>query len=119
VDGRVNGSAGVVECAFVVTSGGRASRTGFVAVVTDGRCQGTHGRRRVEERDQHALFHELVDFVDSLVQRRRVRRDVRVGEVEQRVTYIGRQVDLVSLANMQPTEWVGGMLTSRGPDSRM
>jgi hypothetical protein len=87
------GLVAMQQASLVVAARRRSGETSVVAVVVHGRVS-TLGADRVEERDEHALFHELVDLGHGLVECRRVRWGVGLGEGQKVVTDLSREVDL-------------------------
>jgi hypothetical protein len=59
---------------------------------------GTLRAGRVKERHQYALLHQLVDLGHSLVERRGVRRNIRLGETKEVVADFSWEIDLGWLA---------------------
>jgi hypothetical protein len=49
---------------------------------------------RVQEGEKYALLHELVNLGNSLVQCRRVRRNIGLGQGQQVVADFSRKIDL-------------------------
>lgn len=80
------------------------------------------GADRVEKGDQDALFHELVNLGHCFIQRRWMRRYIRLGQAEQIVTDFGGEIDLswarladVGIYQSTPQhEYVGTLVGQRG-----
>lgn len=82
------------SAALLIAARGRSCNASVVALVAhDARVRALRADR-VQEGEKYTLLHELVDLGNSLVQCRRVRRNIGLRQGQQVVADFSRKIDL-------------------------